>query len=202
MTKRITFSPAIHNFSSKSHMHLLIAGHKGDNHDSVNKMTLSELITLINGIMCLNKESKSLEPFSLHAVCDLMDQPERCKQNWVLSYTRNAKRRWIYFEFIDMNKLVLHSKCHTKTFVIIEDCKNDSRNNISMNNQCCFCANLDYDRKSMKKMIWRLIPKQNTFQVQKHHRIEMLIKRVFYPVKIMHDFHKGCNVLLSQFRCN
>ena len=72
-------SPTVHNFASKSHKCLLAAGHKGDNHDSINKMTFDELSTLSNGIMCLNKETKSLEPFSFHAVCDLIDWPERCK---------------------------------------------------------------------------------------------------------------------------
>ena len=66
--KTITLSPTVHNFASKSHTCLLAAGHKGENRDSINKMTFDELSTLSNGIIHLNKQAKSLELFSLHVV--------------------------------------------------------------------------------------------------------------------------------------
>ena len=133
--KTIILLATVHNFASKCHMCLLAAGRKGDNHDLINKMMLDELSTLSNGIMCLNKETKSLEPFSLHVVCDLMDWPERCKQNWVLSHTGNTTRRWGYSAFIDMKKLAPCDNCHAKNLKMIKDHNNDEAvNNKNMLN--------------------------------------------------------------------
>ena len=112
-------SKTIH-IALKSHTCLLAAGCKGDNHDSINKMMFDELSTLSNRNMHLNKETKSLEPFSLHVFCDLMDQPERCKQNWVLSHTGNTTRRWGYYAFIDMKKLTPCDNYHAKNLKMIK----------------------------------------------------------------------------------
>ena len=59
---------------------------------------------------------------------------------------------------------------------MIEDNNNDATFNNAINTKYRFFANFDYDSKVMKKINnLEYFTKKNTFQVQKHHRIEMLM---------------------------